>query len=171
MRLNADFFDRDCLEVAPDLIGKILVRRMNDDSEIRVRITESEAYRGEEDTACHASKGRTTRTNALYQKAGTIYIYLCYGIHWLLNVVTGEENCPQAVLLRCGEGYNGPAKLTKRLMLDKSFNCESFVDNSRIWIEDDGYIAEIKTDTRVGINYASEEFRLKQWRFVDKNLK
>ncbi|MDE6149089.1 MAG: DNA-3-methyladenine glycosylase, partial [Ruminococcus sp.] len=95
-RLDDKFFHRDVLEVAPDLVGKILVSRING-QEVKVRITETEAYRGEEDTACHAHKGRTKRTEVLYGKSGVIYVYLCYGMHWLMNVVTGDEGIPQAV--------------------------------------------------------------------------
>ena len=74
--LGEDFFHRDCLDVAPDLVGKLIIRN-TDEGEIRLRITEAEAYRGEEDTACHASKGRTPRTELLYREAGVIYVYLC----------------------------------------------------------------------------------------------
>lgn len=171
MRLSEEFFHRDCLEVAPDLVGKVIVRTLDDGSIIRVRITETESYRGEEDTACHASKGRTPRTELLYGESGKIYVYLCYGIHWLMNVITGYEGNPQGILFRCGEGFEGPAKLTKALKIDKSFNGESFADNKRIWIEDDGYIPKIRTAERVGINYATEEYRQKQWRFIDNNSK
>ena len=75
--LGEDFFHRDCLDVAPDLVGKLIIRN-TDEGEIRLRITETEAYRGEDDTACHASKGRTPRTELLYREAGVIYVYLCY---------------------------------------------------------------------------------------------
>ena len=97
-KLGEEFFHRDCLEVAPDLVGKVIVSRINGE-EVRVRISETEAYRGEEDTACHAHKGRTPRTEVLYGKSGTVYVYLCYGMHWLMNVITGEEGQPQGVLL------------------------------------------------------------------------
>lgn len=168
MRLSEEFFHRDCLEVAPALVGKILVRRI-DGEEIRVRITETEAYRGVEDKACHASKGRTPRTELLYRESGVIYVYLIYGMHWLMNVITGEREVPQGVLLRCGEGLNGPAKLTKFLQIDKSFNGQSFVGNPDIWIEDDGLVPEIMTAPRVGIDYAGEEWKNKPWRFILKN--
>lgn len=165
MILDYDFFNRDVLEVAPDLVGKILVHR-TENGEARERIAETEAYRGEEDTACHASKGRTQRTEVMYHDSGTIYVYLCYGMHWLMNIVTGGEGNPQAVLIRAGEEYNGPAKLTKRLGVDKAFNDVSIVGNGEIWIEDDGYRPKIKTDKRVGIDYATEEYRNKEWRFI-----
>lgn len=167
MKLDEKFYHRDCLEVAPDLVGKILVHKLSDGTEIRMRITETEAYRGTEDKACHASKGRTPRTELLYRESGIIYIYLCYGIHWLMNIVTGENEQPQCVLIRAGENFNGPAKLTKKLQIDKIFNGQSIVNNSEIWIEDDGYKPEIHTDKRVGIDYAGKEWADKLWRFID----
>lgn len=164
-RLGEEFFRRDALEVAPELVGKILVSRINGE-EVRIRITETEAYRGEEDTACHAHKGRTKRTEVLYGKSGVIYVYLCYGMHWLMNVITGEEGSPQGVLFRAGEGFNGPAKLTKALGVTGEMNLQSFVDNPLIWIEDDGQEYSYRTDKRVGISYATEEYVNKPWRFI-----
>lgn len=170
MRLGKDFFNRDCLEVAPDLVGKVIVRKQENGEEIRMRITETEAYRGTEDKACHASKGRTPRTDILYRESGLIYVYLCYGIHWLMNVITGELEQPQGVLFRAGENYCGPARLTKRLGVDKSFNGRSFTEDDEIWIEDDGKKFPIRTDRRVGIDYAGEEWASKPWRFIlDEN--
>ena len=168
MKLNKEFFHRDCLNVAPDLVGKLIVRK-NGDELIKVRITETEAYRGEEDKACHASRGRTPRTELLYGESGIIYIYLCYGMHWLMNVITGEKDTPQGVLFRAGEKFNGPAKLTKRLNINKELNDKSIVHNDEICIEDDGYIPEIITAPRVGIDYAGEEWKNKPWRFIDKS--
>ncbi len=164
-KLGAEFFDRDALVVARELVGKIIVSRLGDE-EVRIRITETEAYMGEEDTACHAHKGRTKRTEVLYGKSGVIYIYLCYGIHWLMNVITGDEGTPQGVLMRAGEGYNGPAKLTKRLSVTGDINLQSFVDNENIWIEDDEIEHNFHTDKRVGINFATQEYIDKQWRFI-----
>lgn len=169
--LGEKFFHRSVLEVAPDLVGKLIVRALDDGSEVTLRITETEAYCGEEDTACHASKGRTERTEVLYAKAGTIYVYLCYGVHWLMNVVTGEEGQPEAVLFRACETYDGPGKLTKKLGIDKSFNRESFCGDPRIRIEDDGYRPEIEKLPRVGIDYATPEYRDMLWRFADRNRK
>ena len=120
---DREFFRRDVLCVAPELVGRILVRRLPDGTLLRARITETEAYRGEQDTACHASRGRTRRTEVLYHDGGTIYVYLCYGMHWMLNIVTGHADEPQAVLIRaCADGANGPGKLTRRLQIDKAFN-------------------------------------------------
>ena len=165
MRLTREFYHRDCLEVAPDLVGKILVRTLEDGSQLRLRISETEAYRGEEDTACHAHKGRTKRTEILYREPGRIYVYLCYGVHWLLNIVTGEKDAPQAVLIRACVDAEGPGKLTKRLQVDKTFNDTSILTQKRLWIEDDGKRYVIVPDTRVGIGYASEEDQARLWRF------
>jgi len=166
-RLDEKFFHRDCLEVAPELVGKIVVSEIGGE-QVRVRITETEAYRGEEDTACHAHKGRTKRTEVLYGESGTVYVYLCYGMHWLMNVVTGEKEQPQAVLFRAGEGFEGPAKLTKRLGVTGEQNKTSFVTSKILWIEDDGKRYEYTTAKRVGINYASQEDIDKPWRFILK---
>lgn len=165
-RLGEEFFHRDCLDVAPELVGKIVVRRLTDGTILSERIAETEAYRGEEDLACHASKGRTPRTELLYGKSGVIYVYLCYGMHWLMNVITGEQEQPQGVLIRAGEVHNGPAKLTKYLQIGKSFNGKSFVDNDELWIEDDGIKMDLRTDARVGIDYAGEHWKNMPWRWI-----
>jgi DNA-3-methyladenine glycosylase len=165
MRLGDDFFARDCLEVAPELVGKLIVRKLPDGDELRLRITETEAYRGEEDSACHAHRGRTPRNELLYGKSGVFYVYLCYGIHWLMNVITGDEGFPQGVLIRACEGFEGPGKLTKRLGIDKSFNRHSAVSDTELWFEDDGTQVSVTTDKRVGIAYADEADRDKLWRF------
>ena len=121
-RLHYDFYSKNALEAAPLLLGKILAKRQDSGGILRLRITETEAYCGEEDTACHAKAGKTARTAVMYEKGGLAYIYLCYGIHHLLNVVTGSEGEPQAILIRGVEGFDGPAKLTKALGIDKSLN-------------------------------------------------
>lgn len=164
-RLAGSFFARDCLELAPDLVGKILVHRAGDEL-LRLRVTETEAYRGCEDTACHASKGKTARNRLLWEKPGTVYVYLCYGMHWLLNVISGREGEPQGVLIRAGEAYPGPGRLTKYLQIGKELNGTSFIDSPDLWFEDDGLRPEIRTDRRVGIAYASEEDQARQWRFI-----
>ena len=99
MILKKDYFLRPATEIAPDLIGKILCRK-TENGIIRSRIIETECYFGEEDTACHAHKGKTERTKVMYQSGGITYVYLCYGMHALLNIVTGPENHPEAVLIR-----------------------------------------------------------------------
>ena len=99
-RLSGDFFLRDVLEVAPELIGKILVRQYDGSMILRRRIVDVEAYRGREDLACHASKGRTDRTEVMFRTGGLLYVYLIYGMYWMLNIVTGAKDDPQAVLIR-----------------------------------------------------------------------
>ncbi len=165
-RLDEAFFHRDCLEVAPDLVGKILVHRLPDGTILRERIAETEAYRGTEDLACHASKGRTPRTEMLYRESGVIYVYLCYGMHYLMNVITGEREQPQGVLLRAGVTHNGPAKLTKFLQVDRRFNGGSFLTSEELWIEDDATPCTFHTDVRVGIDYAGDIWKNKPWRFI-----
>lgn len=166
MILSSDFFHRDALEVAPDLVGKIIVRKLSDNSIVKVRITETEVYRGEEDKSCHARFGKTSRSIMLYRESGLIYVYICYGIHHLMNIITGEVEQPQGVLIRAGENLNGPAKLTRYLHIDKSFNGQTIYNNPKVWIEDDGFKPNIKTDKRVGIDYAGEEWSSKPWRFI-----
>ena len=159
-RLGMDFYHRPCVEVARDLVGKILVHNGKS-----LRITETEAYCGESDTACHASRGRTKRTEVMYREAGTVYIYLCYGMHWMLNIVTGEEDQPEAVLIRACEEAPGPGKLTKALGITGEQNRSSVVTSDNLWVEDDGLRGDVVTDKRVGIGYASREDQDRLWRF------
>lgn len=160
-RLPYDFFHRHALEVAPDLVGKLLVHNGQ-----YLRISETEAYCGEADTACHAHKGRTKRTEVLYADAGTIYVYLCYGIHWLMNVITGDIDDPQGVLIRACVEAEGPGKLTKHLSITGELNRGSVVDSEELWIADDGFRCSVRTEKRVGISYASEDDQNKPWRFI-----
>ena len=157
--------DMPAPEAARALVGKILVRRLPDGRVIRARITETEAYFGESDTACHACHGRTQRTQVLYRPAGTIYVYLCYGIHWMLNLVTGPEDDPQAVLIRGVEGASGPGRVTKYLSIDRSLNDTPL--GGGLSLEDDGWTpARIEASPRVGIGYASPEDQARLWRFT-----
>ena len=160
-RLSYDFFHRHALQVAPDLVGKLLVFNGN-----ALRISETEAYCGVNDTACHAHKGRTKRTEVLYCDAGTVYVYLCYGMHWLMNVITGDENDPQGVLIRACVEADGPGKLTKKLGITGDLNRGSIVTSEELWIADDGFRCSIRIDKRVGIGYASQEDQDKPWRFI-----
>ena len=146
---------------APALIGKLL--RVGD---ITLRITETEAYFGEEDTACHAHKGKTPRTQMLYRRGGYVYVYLCYGIHSLMNIITGPEEHPEGVLIRCCQGAAGPGRLTKALGIDRSFNGEDLLTFSRLSLWDDGKNFSITTAPRVGIGYASAEDQVRPWRFI-----
>ena len=109
MILKKDYFSSPATVLAPDLLGKIICRR-TENGIIRSRITETECYYGEEDTACHAHKGRTERTKTMYESGGITYVYLCYGIHAMLNIVTGDENHPEAVLIRGLSDAKGPGR-------------------------------------------------------------
>ena len=159
-RLSYEFYHRHALEVAPELVGKVLVCNGQ-----RLRISETEAYCGAEDTACHAHKGRTKRTEVLYAEAGTVYVYLCYGIHWLMNVITGDKDDPQGVLIRACQEAPGPGKLTKALGITGQYNRQSILTCPDLWIEDDGFRCSIETDKRVGIGYAAPEDLDRLWRF------
>lgn len=164
-RLTEGFYHRPCLEVARDLVGKVLVHRTPEGVRM-LRISETEAYCGQADTACHAHRGCTPRNRVLWAGAGTSYVYLCYGIHWLLNVVTGEEGQPEAVLIRACVEAEGPGRLTKRLGITGALNERNLATDPELWIEDDGFHCEIRTDTRVGIGYASPEDQQRPWRYI-----
>ena len=159
-RLGYEFYARPCLEVARNLVGKVLIHQGQ-----QLRISETEAYWGIGDTACHASKGRTKRTEVLWEAPGTVYVYLCYGVHWMMNVITGEKEDPQGVLIRACVDAEGPGKLTKKLGITGSQNREDAVISETIWIADDGFRCDIVTDKRVGIGYATQEDQDKLWRF------
>lgn len=163
-KLPLDFFRRDVLEVAPDLLGKYLVRKMDNGDIIRLMITDVEAYRGEEDKACHASRGKTPRTETLYLEGGHIYVYLIYGLHWLLNIVTGDKEQPQGVMIRAVEGIYGPGRVGRYLQLDISLRGQ-LITGEHLWIEDSDIHRSYKTAPRVGIDYA-EEWKDKPWRFI-----
>ena len=167
MRLTPDFYRQDVLLAAPALLGKLLCRAGESGAVLRLRITETEAYRGEEDTACHAHRGKTPRTATLYLTGGAAYVYLCYGIHSLLNVVTGKGGQPQAALIRGVQGFNGPGRVTKALGIDRSLNGEDLPRSERLWLEDDGCRpVAVRALPRVGIAYAEEEDRARLWRFL-----
>ena len=165
IKLNKNFYLQDADILAPLLLGKILVRKF-DGREIKARITETECYLGEDDTACHAHKGRTNRTDVMYREGGITYVYLCYGMHNMLNIVTGAESSPQAVLIRGIEQASGPGRVTKFLEIDRSHNGISLTTSDTIWLEDDGYVPLYTTTPRIGINYAKDKDRERLWRYL-----
>ena len=166
-RLGKEFYLQDAYSAAQNICGKILCVRQYDGTVIRRRITETECYLGEGDTACHAHHGRTRRTEVMYHEGGVAYVYLCYGVHDMLNIVTGPAESPQAVLIRGVEGSSGPGKLTKAMNIGRSLNGISFIDSDLIWLETDTSVpARLKALPRVGISYASEEDQKRLWRFV-----
>jgi DNA-3-methyladenine glycosylase len=163
-RLLRDFYIRDVLDVAPALLGKNLVLFSSGNELSKFMITEVEAYRGMEDKACHASKGRTPRTEIMFHEGGRLYMYFIYGMYWMLNIVTEKENVPQAVLIRGLENLSGPGKLTRTLGLDKSFYGEDLTSSDRIWIEETCRKPVIRTSPRIGVDYAGD-WKDKLWRF------
>lgn len=166
IRLSSAFFLHDVLEVAPDLLGKILVRKYDDGIIRRFTITETEAYRGIEDKACHASKGRTTRNEVMFREGGLIYVYFIYGMYWMLNIVTGREEDASAVLIRGLDDISGPGRVGKILHMDRSFYGEKLCESNRIWIEDHHSPVIFTTHPRVGIHYAGEPWIGMPWRYI-----
>ncbi|MDA5133093.1 DNA-3-methyladenine glycosylase [Psychrobacter sp. ANT_H3] len=186
--LEPAWFSRPTCVVAADLIGKVLCRQLTDSDGkqriLRMRISETEAYIGEGDAACHAHAGtRTARTEIMYSQGGVFYVYLTYGIHHMLNLVSGPAESPEAVLIRAGfftedserlldeqllsvdkplsplkeiKQLAGPGKLTKHLQIDRDLYGEPITPASEVWIEDDGCQPPISLRPRIGIDYAGE---------------
>jgi DNA-3-methyladenine glycosylase len=167
--LTEEFFDRPTLDVARDLIGKYLVRRVAGTT-IAHMIVETEAYDGEKDLACHARSGKTKRNFPMWEHPGRAYVYFTYGMHWMLNLVTGPHGYPSAVLIRGVEGVSGPARVTKYYKIDNSLNTKKLNRVSGLWIEDRGVVVKkshIARTPRIGIDYAGI-WAKKPWRFVLK---
>ena len=151
------------------LIGKHLVRRFPGGREEARMIVETEAYDGERDLACHARAGRTPRTEVIYGPAGIWYVYLCYGIHEMLNLVVGQSGWPAAVLIRGIEGVGGPGRVTRALAIDRSLNAVAAIKANGLWIEDRGGAlppASVLATKRIGVEYAGPVWAAKPWRFV-----
>ena len=168
--LKQNFFNRPTIAVARELLGCFLCRRING-KVIRLKITEVEAYDGPRDKASHASRGKTKRNTPMFGKAGQFYVYFTYGMHWMLNIVTGPENYPAAILIRGTDKINGPARLTKFLGIDKTLNEKSATQKTGLWFEDGGMeIARknIKGTPRVGVSYAGPVWSKKPYRFFLK---
>ncbi len=164
-RLPAAFFQRNVLDVAPELPGKIVVRHFDNGVIKRYLITDVEAYSGDGDIACHASKGKTPRTKVMFREGGLVYVYLIYGIHWLLNFVTGKAGDASAVLIRGLHGIDGPGRVGKVLCMNKSFYGENLENSSRLWVEDPGKPVKYRALPRVGIDYAGEPWVSMPWRY------
>jgi DNA-3-methyladenine glycosylase len=165
MKLDGSFYNRDVLLVAPDLLGKTLLKKYKDKISCHL-ITEVEAYGGNEDQASHARFGKTARNSIMFAGGGLVYVYLIYGMYWMLNFVTGMHGQPQAVLIRGLEEINGPGKVAKILGIDKSFYGESLVESPRIWVEDHDIKPEIIQQPRYGIEYACEPWKSMPWRYI-----
>lgn len=183
MILKRKFYNRNTIKVAEDLLGCFLVRQYRGKI-IKAMITETEAYRGEYDLACHAAKGMTNRTEIMYGHPGHAYVYMIYGMYFMLNVVTEKKGFPAAVLIRAVEiqnpplfdkervpegrvRLNGPGKLTKFLHIDKFLNNYDLTIGKKLWIESASRQTKkekfkIKRSPRVGIDYAKH---CKSWKW------
>ena len=165
--LPRTFFDKPTVFVACALLGKFLVRRLGK-KELRAEITEVEVYDGPSDRGSHARRGITKRNKPMFGASGHWYIYFTYGMHWMLNVVTGPKGYPAAVLIRGTRDVRGPARVTKYLKINGKLSGCSVSKKSGLWIEDLGIkIApeKIKKGPRVGIEYAGPYWAKKHWRF------
>lgn len=164
-RLGYSFFCRDALEIAPEILGKALVRVFPDGLKLCLPVTEVEVYRGMEDRACHASKGISDRNRVMFSRGGYIYMYLVYGMHWMFNIVTGAPGNPEALLIRGAGDISGPGRLTRQLQMGSEFYGEDLTESDRIWLEDAPPMNNFTTGPRVGIDYAGEPWASIPWRY------
>lgn len=195
MRIKRKFFNRNTVIIAKELLGKYLVRKIPSAGSgqaakiIRVRITETEAYCGIRDLACHASKGMTPRTKIMFGQPGYAYIYMIYGMYHCLNFVTEKEGNPSAVLIRTAEfpisnsqfpnkfqnsnskikKLKGPGILCRELKIDRKLNGIDVTKSGELWVEEGEKIkpSQIKKGKRIGIGYAGV-WQHKLWRFYLK---
>ncbi len=168
--LPRSYFNHSTVQVARSLIGKYLVRVI-DGRILAGKIVEVEAYVGSKDRACHASKGRTQRTEVMFGPAGVAYVYLIYGMYHCLNVVTEREEFPSAVLIRAieidGELIDGPGRLCRALEIDRRLNLVDLTIGESLWFEDRGISVrkrDVGTHPRIGVDYAGK-WAEKLWRF------
>lgn len=173
MRLKRSFFHRDTSLVAQELLGKVLVCVNKKGEKVRVTITETEAYHGYEDKASHASRGKTERNKVMFDKAGLVYVYLVYGMHYCLNFTTMGEGFPAAVLVRAvvvdGKEIRGPGRVTKLLGVDKYFYGQDLTMSKHIWVEPVGARHALPEHTiiaskRVGVDYAGK-WAKREWNY------
>lgn len=182
--LSRPFYARPALKVARELLGCVLARRLADGTILRGRIVETEAYVGEEDKACHARAGRTARTDPLYGPPGLAYVYITYGMHYMLNAVAEPEGFPAAVLIRAAEPLEGvehmarargadavhiaagPARLTQAFAIDLRQN-RADLRGPEVWIEAGAPVpdAEVGTSARIGCQTAAPPWDRIPWRF------
>jgi len=174
MKLDLDFYERNTVTVARGLLGKVLVLK-RDGVEMMGRIIETEAYRGVEDKACHASWRKRSSCETLWGPAGHSYVYLTYGVHYMLNLVTEREDFPSAVLVRAAKpvknidsNVEGPGRLTKAFGVDRSFDGKSLISED-FYVADLGFaVKSVGCSPRVGIDYAAEPWKSIKWRFFEE---
>lgn len=188
--LKKDFYHRDTIQVAKNLLGKKLVRRQKGRI-LSGMIVETEAYLSRSDSASHAYKGQTPRNSVMFGPAGRAYVYFIYGMHYMLNVVTEEKGSPGAVLIRaveplnglhqmqarrkkCGRDLtNGPAKLCQAMAIDKFLNGWDLTCGKTLWLEEYKAMPDtcVIRGPRIGIDYAEPRDRQANLRFlVDKDI-
>jgi len=171
-RLSRSFFARSTLEVARDLLGRTLCRRLEDGRTLRGRITEVEAYDGPDDRASHAHRGRTRRNTPMFEPGGIAYVYLVYGMHHCLNLVTGERGYPAAVLVRAtdpptdGCRTSGPGLVARAFGIDRGLDGASVVGRE-LWLEHGAPVDDrhVRRTARIGVDYAGAWAR-RRYRFV-----
>jgi DNA-3-methyladenine glycosylase len=174
--LPSSYFNRPTVTVARSLVGKYLVRVI--DGLVRAgKIIEVEAYVGPQDKACHASKGRTQRTEVLFGPPGIAYVYLIYGMYHCLNVVTERKEFPSAILIRAieidGELIDGPGRLCRALQIDRRLNRVDLTTGEFLWFEDRGVSVkrrDLGSHPRIGVDYAGE-WADRLWRFRLRTVK
>jgi DNA-3-methyladenine glycosylase len=171
-KLTRSFFQRPAIDVARDLIGAILVRRVGR-RKYRARVVETEAYVGAHDLACHASKGRTKRTEIMFGPGGHAYVYFIYGMYEMFNVVTGVAEDAQAVLIRAAEplddweaDLSGPGKLTRAMHITRADNGVDLTGNELYFLKDPAHQPQLKITKRIGIDYA-QHWKDELLRFYD----
>lgn len=157
MLIGEDFFKRSALEIAPELLGKSLVRDTRG-TRLALTINEVEAYDGKDDMACHASKGKSKRNSVMYGPAGYWYVYLIYGMHCMLNIVTDRVDYPSSVFIRGTTTVSGPGRLTKELSVGLEINGKRASRENGLWIEEGIKVCpkEIDRTERVGVRCAAE---------------
>jgi DNA-3-methyladenine glycosylase len=172
IRLEQPFYAQPAVTLAQALIGKVIVRRTRK-KEYHARIVETEAYVGSHDLACHASKGRTNRTEVMFGPAGRAYVYLIYGMYDMFNIVAGEIDDPQAVLIRAAEpiagwsaDLSGPGKLTRALQITRTDNGVALTSDRLHILDDPADRPKIVATPRIGIDYA-REWKHELLRFLD----
>ncbi len=167
MILSREFYMQNPINAAQELVGAYLCRRMDDGTIIRARICELELY-DECERACHAYGGRcTSRNEAMFMPGGHAYVYVCYGLHNMLNIVLGTSMVASAVLIRALEypGCNGPGKLTRVLNITRAYNKSDLVNANNLWLEKRDALPDIASGPRIGIDYAGPDAAL-PWRFA-----
>ena len=163
---SSGFFQRPSVEIAPELLGAKLCCRSRDGRISKFTICETEAYHGVEDLASHACRGKNSNNQIMFGPPNFWYLYLCYGVHWMLNIITANEGQPSAVFFRATLEVQGPGRLTQKLGLNKSFNGLANHPSSELWLErSTSHGFEIFSGPRIGISRAGPIWSEVPYRF------